>query len=83
MTDAFFPNTEGKYGGATYTGQKSAEERRITREQALEWTGEVQMEDDEEQERKSKRSSKNVKGEADEGPGPVTPSERKKRRRGS
>ena len=63
--------------------EKLAEERRIAREQALEWSREVQMESDEERERKSKRSSKKVKVEAESGDeGIATPSEPKKRRKG-
>ena len=63
--------------------EKLAEERRIAREQALEWTREVQMESDEERERKSKRSSKKVKVEVESGDeGIATPSEPKKRRKG-
>ncbi|KAI9571564.1 hypothetical protein HD554DRAFT_2320692 [Boletus coccyginus] len=63
--------------------EKLAEERRIAREQALEWTREVQMESDEERERKSKRSGKKVKVEVESGDeGIATPSESKKRRKG-
>lgn len=63
--------------------EKLAGERRIAREQALEWTREVQMESDEERERKSKRSSKKVKVEAESGDeGLATPSEPKKKRKG-
>ena len=63
--------------------EKLAEERRIAREQALEWTREVQMESDEERERKSKRSNKKVKVEVESGDeGIATPSEPKKRRKG-
>ncbi|KAH7889009.1 hypothetical protein F5I97DRAFT_1804053 [Phlebopus sp. FC_14] len=47
--------------------EKLAEERRIAREQALEWTREVQIESDEERERKSKRASKKVKMEGESG----------------
>ena len=61
--------------------EKLAEERRIAREQALEWTREVQMESDEERERKSKRASKKIKTEesGDEG---AALSEPKKKRKG-
>ncbi|KAH0828123.1 hypothetical protein J3R83DRAFT_3795 [Lanmaoa asiatica] len=63
--------------------EKLAEERRIAREQALEWTREVQMESEEERERKSKRSSKKVKVEVESGDeGVATPSEPKKKRKG-
>jgi RNA polymerase-associated protein CTR9 len=54
-----------------------AEERRLAREQALEWTREVKVESDEEKERKSKRSRKpKTEGSGDEG------GESKKKRRG-
>lgn len=66
--------------------EKLAEERRIAREQALEWTREVQMESDEERERKSKRANRKVKVEAESGDelgaGVMTPSEPKKKRKG-
>lgn len=63
--------------------EKLAEERRIAREQALEWSREVQMESDEERERKSKRSSKKIKVEVESGDeGVATPSEPKKKRKG-
>ncbi|KAN0091495.1 hypothetical protein V8E55_005061 [Tylopilus felleus] len=64
--------------------EKLGEERRIAREQALEWTREVQMESDEERERRAKRTSKKVKVEAESGDegGTATPSEPKKRRKG-
>ncbi|KAF9464960.1 RNA polymerase II-associated protein [Collybia nuda] len=38
--------------------EKLAEERRVAREQAMEWTREVRMESDEERERKSKKTRK-------------------------
>jgi len=47
--------------------EKLAEERRKAREQAQEWTREVQMESDEERERKSKRAAKKVKVEGESG----------------
>ncbi|KAH7920613.1 TPR-like protein [Leucogyrophana mollusca] len=59
--------------------EKLAEERRIAREQALEWTREVQMESDEERERKSKRAPKKVKVEGESGDEGAEP---KKKRRG-
>ncbi|KAF9227093.1 TPR-like protein [Gyrodon lividus] len=63
--------------------EKLAKERRIAREQALEWTREVQMESDEERERKSKRAPKKVKVEAESGDdGLATPAEPKKKRKG-
>lgn len=63
--------------------EKLAEERRIAREQALEWSREVQMESDEERERKSKRSSKKVKVEVESGDeGVAMLSEPKKKRKG-
>ncbi|KIJ58709.1 hypothetical protein HYDPIDRAFT_33920 [Hydnomerulius pinastri MD-312] len=63
--------------------EKLAEERRIAREQALEWTREVQMESDEERERKSKRASRKVKAEAESGDeGVAGPAEPKKKRKG-
>ncbi|KIJ12938.1 hypothetical protein PAXINDRAFT_14301 [Paxillus involutus ATCC 200175] len=64
--------------------EKLAVERRIAREQALEWTREVQLESDEERERKSKRAPKKVKTEAESGDegGVATPAEPKKKRKG-
>lgn len=57
--------------------EKLAEERRLAREQAMEWTREVKMESDEERERKPKkpRKPKAEGGSGDEG-------EPKKKRRG-
>lgn len=57
--------------------EKLAEERRLAREQAMEWTREVKMESDEERERKTKkvRKPKNDVGSGDE-------AEPKKKRRG-
>jgi len=57
--------------------EKLAEERRLAREQAMEWTREVKMESDEERERKTKkaRKPKNEVGSGDE-------AEPKKKRRG-
>ena len=57
--------------------EKLAEERRLAREQAMEWTREVKMESDEERERKPKkpRKPKTEGGSGDEG-------EPKKKRRG-
>jgi RNA polymerase-associated protein CTR9 len=44
---------------ARIEGEKLAEERRLAREQALEWTREVRMDsDDEEREKRPKRSKK-------------------------
>ena len=57
--------------------EKLAEERRIAREQAMEWTREVRMESDEERERKSKKAKK-PKGEVASG----DEAEPKKKRRG-
>lgn len=57
--------------------EKLAEERRIAREQAMEWTREVKMESDEERERKSKKV-KRPKGEVVSG----DEAEPKKKRRG-
>ncbi|KAJ2930254.1 hypothetical protein H1R20_g6829, partial [Candolleomyces eurysporus] len=57
--------------------EKLAEERRIAREQAMEWTREVRMESDEERERRPKKPKK-VKHEAPSG----DESEPKKKRRG-
>ena len=57
--------------------EKLAEERRIAREQAMEWTREVNMESDEERERRQKKPKK-VKHEAPSG----DESEPKKKRRG-
>jgi len=57
--------------------EKLAEERRIAREKALEWTREVKMESDEERERKSKKSKK-VKTDGGSG----DEAEPKKKRRG-
>ena len=57
--------------------EKLAEERRIARERAMEWTREVQMESDEERERKSKKTKK-PKGEVVSG----DEAEPKKKRRG-
>ncbi|KAG9316871.1 hypothetical protein JVU11DRAFT_2947 [Chiua virens] len=66
--------------------EKLVEERRIAREQALEWTREVQMESDEEkerkEERKAKRSSKKVKVEGESGDEGGGSSELKKKRKG-
>lgn len=62
--------------------KKLAEERRIAREQALEWTREVQMESDEERERKAKRASKKVKTEVESGDEAALVGENKKRRKG-
>ncbi|KAH9948627.1 RNA polymerase II-associated protein [Amylocystis lapponica] len=60
--------------------EKLAEERRLAREQALEWTREVKMESDEERERKEKKkSSRKVKVE---GSGDEAGAEPKKKRRG-
>ncbi|EGO00400.1 hypothetical protein SERLA73DRAFT_122419 [Serpula lacrymans var. lacrymans S7.3] len=59
--------------------EKLAEERRIARETALEWSREVQVESDEERERKSKKAARRPKienGSGDEGLEP------KKKRRG-
>jgi RNA polymerase-associated protein CTR9 len=57
--------------------EKLGEERRLAREQAMEWTREVKMESDEERERKTKkaRKPKNEVGSGDE-------AEPKKKRRG-
>ena len=57
--------------------EKLTEERRLAREQAMEWTREVKMESDEERERKPKkpRKPKVEGGSGDEG-------EPKKKRRG-
>lgn len=56
--------------------EKLAEERRLAREQAMEWTREVKMESDEERERKSKKTRKpKADGSGDE-------AEPKKKRRG-
>lgn len=57
--------------------EKLAEDRRLAREQAMEWTREVKMESDEERERKPKkpRKPKVEGGSGDEG-------EPKKKRRG-
>jgi len=57
--------------------EQLAEERRIAREQAMEWTREVRMESDEERERKSKKTKK-PKGEVGSG----DEAEPKKKRRG-
>ncbi|KAG6336638.1 hypothetical protein ID866_2445 [Astraeus odoratus] len=62
--------------------EKLAEERRIAREQALEWTREVQMESDEERERKAKRASKKMKTEVDSGEEAANGGEPKKKRKG-
>ncbi|KAJ7646672.1 RNA polymerase II-associated protein [Roridomyces roridus] len=57
--------------------EKLAEERRVAREQALEWTREVRMESDEEKERKPKKARKQkADGSGDEAEPP------KKKRRG-
>jgi RNA polymerase-associated protein CTR9 len=55
-----------------------AQERRLAREQALEWSREVKMESDEERERKAKKSrrAKTEGGSGDEAPEP------KKKRKG-
>ncbi|KAF8895729.1 RNA polymerase II-associated protein [Gymnopilus junonius] len=58
--------------------EKLAEERRLAREQALEWTREVKMDSDEERERKPKKTKK-PKSEAPSGDEAET-KERKKRR---
>jgi RNA polymerase-associated protein CTR9 len=72
-----------KVEGLRVQAEKLAEERRIAREQALEWTREVQMESDEERERKSKRAPKKVKTEAESGDeGLATAAEPKKKRKG-
>jgi hypothetical protein len=56
--------------------EKLAEERKLAREQALEWTREVRMESDEEKERKPKKARKQkADGSGDE-------AEPKKKRRG-
>ncbi|KAF8813945.1 RNA polymerase II-associated protein [Phlegmacium glaucopus] len=57
--------------------EELAEERRIAREQAMEWTREVRLESDEERERKSKKTKK-PKGEVVSG----DEAEPKKKRRG-
>lgn len=57
--------------------EKLAEERRVAREQAMEWTREVRMESDEERERKAKKVRK---PKADVGSGDDV--EPKKKRRG-
>ena len=57
--------------------EKLAEDRRIARERAMEWTREVQMESDEERERKLKKAKK-PKGEVMSG----DEAEPKKKRRG-
>lgn len=59
--------------------EKLAEERRLAREQALEWTREVRMESDEEKERRPKKARKQkADGSGDEG----AAAEPKKKRRG-
>ncbi|KAJ7933907.1 RNA polymerase II-associated protein, partial [Mycena leptocephala] len=59
--------------------EKLAEERRLAREQALEWTREVRMESDEEKERRPKKARKQkADGSGDEG----VAAEPKKKRRG-
>ncbi|KAF8637305.1 hypothetical protein AX16_010835 [Volvariella volvacea WC 439] len=63
--------------------EKLAEERRIAREQALEWTREVKMESDEEKERKAKKASRRTKaenGSGDEANGEAGGGQKKKRR---
>lgn len=56
--------------------EKLAEERKIAREQAMEWTREIRMESDEERERKPKKARKTKNdGSGDE-------AEPKKKRRG-
>ncbi|KII92703.1 hypothetical protein PLICRDRAFT_51061 [Plicaturopsis crispa FD-325 SS-3] len=59
--------------------EKLAEERRIAREQALEWTREVKMESDEERERKTRKPARKVKAENGSGDEAGEP---KKKRRG-
>jgi RNA polymerase-associated protein CTR9 len=58
--------------------EKLAEERRKAREQAQEWTREVQMESDEERERKSKRAAKKVKVEGESGDEGAEPKKKKR-----
>ena len=58
--------------------EELAEQRRIAREQAVEWTREIQMESDEERERKAKKAGK--KSRADEGSGDEGAETKKKRR---
>lgn len=83
LTRYFTLHQRAKMEELRIQAEKLAEERRIAREQALEWTREVQMESDEERERKSKRSGKKVKVEVESGDeGIATPSESKKRRKG-
>ncbi|KAF7357881.1 Tetratricopeptide repeat protein 1 [Mycena venus] len=58
--------------------EKLAEERRLAREQALEWTREVRMDSDEEKERRPKKPRK----QKADGPGSGDEAEPKKKRRG-
>jgi RNA polymerase-associated protein CTR9 len=58
--------------------EKLAEERRVAREQALEWTREVRMDSDDEKERKPKKPRK----QKADGPGSGDEAEPKKKRRG-
>jgi RNA polymerase-associated protein CTR9 len=57
--------------------EKLAEERRIAREQAMEWTRDIKMESDEERERKTKKARK---PKADTGSGDENAETKKKRR---
>ncbi|KAI6131542.1 hypothetical protein EDD16DRAFT_1852708 [Pisolithus croceorrhizus] len=65
-----------------HQAEKLAEERRIAREQALEWTREIQVESEEERERKAKRASKKVKTEIESGDEAINGGEPKKKRKG-
>ncbi|KAJ6498745.1 RNA polymerase II-associated protein [Mycena sanguinolenta] len=58
--------------------EKLAEERRVAREQALEWTREVRMDSDDEKEKKPKKARK----QKADGPGSGDEAEPKKKRRG-
>lgn len=62
--------------------EKLAEERRIAREQVLEWTREIQVESEEERERKAKRASKKLKTETESGDEAINGGEPKKKRKG-
>lgn len=61
--------------------EKLAEQRRLAREQALEWTINAKGESDEEKEKKVRRAAKKDKAKADGGSGDEA-GEPKKRRRG-
>lgn len=83
-TDAAGFTQDALLAGKRQAAEKLAEERRLAREQALEWTREVKQESDEEKEKKAKRASRKVNkvdGGASGDEGAPEPKKRRPRRK--